>query len=243
MVEFIGLPGAGKTTIHEKLTSELGYYGDRHIKRKWIFEEIGTPQSIFNTLPEPIIELSSRFIWNYFLCEKHFQSFVRDHPDVIEAIDRLVTGLEHRDAERSRLKLCQSLAERDLYKYSAGVPHVCVDEGICMRTSFLFDVKGNVEPPTAYIGSIPPPDVLIHIDTPVSSCIDRMKQRERGTPQSLSCLSDGELSQWLTTYNDIIKDIKDTMNDKGTTIIEVENLDLQSSLRETDTQLSREISH
>ncbi len=98
-----------------------------------------------------------------------------------------------------------------------------VDEGFCQRSVALFGYGFSAEDVPLldrYVGSIPRPDTVVVVDTPVEICEARLN--ERGWSERLEGLGAGDRHHFLTRTLDVVKQVVEQLERSGIAVIWVD---------------------
>lgn len=181
-VEFVGPAGAGKTTIHTTLLeSESRYYDvpDMVCRRMLLNGAPPKYRWAYRVLPRP----AQSWIENRCLSHRYrqtaFTRFLESHTDAFHAI---MAGV---DAVPDDMSSFIKYAKRVIERYAMGTMTVREDERLCLDENFAmlgYSIETRLPSEEfsleTYFEHTPTPAVLIHVDAPSDTCLER--QRDRG---------------------------------------------------------------
>lgn len=181
-VEFLGLPGAGKSTLAAQLTRTLGARTLETAVRK----------SIVHTGHDPFARLIARTggsLWRavYARSPDRFEAlarFVAVHPELVEIVCALQAGKLGRD-HRRRSSLPYFLNFIARYQLASEGPAdavTVIDEGFAQKSIMLFahefDGREDESLLRRYLSLAPRPTVLITVLADNDTCLHRITTRE-----------------------------------------------------------------
>ena len=182
-IEFLGPPGAGKSTIFSELIASDTFYGgteDDAVRR--VFLEKAGPKYRFpyRVTPSVIRGFFEDAFMEYRFGHSALEDFIRDHPDFMGALSVAMDSVSH-EPEKV-FSFCRRSAER----YQLGISTVSERETLCLDESFaqrafaiLWREPGESFSLGEYFDSVPTPDLVVHVDAPVDLCLERQQERGR----------------------------------------------------------------
>ncbi len=239
-IEFMGLPGAGKSIIKNRLLYGVKKKGIRcfsmeegllYSYRRMDCNELY--QNILKILPSAF---SKRFIMPIF----------RRSKCRLSAQDRFLTGQDRineflikfealKDKLKSEKELVipwfleiASLYQMIKEQIEADVP-VFFDEGFIQISMSLLLSPTNItknysnENLLKYLNLVPIPDLLIFIETDISRCIERMESRPRGLTQRLKTSDKESVEAFLSLCQDYFGEIAQWMKKNNRATIRINN--------------------
>lgn len=254
-VEFIGIPGAGKSTLRKNVLNQLkgagaDLFGSEEIlfkeliAQKWSEDRI--TQSILKLLPEKIIlkkvnhffatsKLSLSAMCSFFVQYSELFSFVLNSDQF--------NSLQFNERKMALAFFLSSAAVYQMCNDSVDKETVVVfDEGFYQRTISMFlspNIKNQIsyEQIRAYINSVPLTDVLIWVKADKKVCIQRMSSRKKGFPRRVK--NKDEIINYLKDAESVFEHLAKSYDEKKQVLIELEGT---KDLKENTMKLCQYIS-
>ncbi len=184
-IEFLGPPGAGKSTIFTKLITSECFYGgteDDAVRRVFL-EKSGLKYRILHQItPSPICDFFEDAFMEYRFGHSALKDFIHDHPDFISTLSVAMDSVLY-EPEKV-FSLCRRSAER----YQLGMSTVSETEILCLDKSFaqqalaiLWRHPNELFSLNDYFDTVPVSDIVIHVDAPADLCVERQRERGRVT--------------------------------------------------------------
>ncbi|MFU8867602.1 hypothetical protein [Natronococcus sp.] len=181
-VEFLGPPGAGKSTVHGRLTSEPRYYGGIYedALERLILDTYDGPAGLtYRLLPSRLRSYAETLVLQHPARERLFSEFLLEQsafPDAMVGARQAAS----RDPDKAA-SLLRDAADR----YQLGVETVRPDERFCMDEGFMMGAVsilwrgGDRLSLEAYFECVPTPETLVHVTAPRAVCLRRQRDREK----------------------------------------------------------------
>lgn len=192
-IEFVGLPGAGKTELYKRLISKDKYFGglnDGAVNR-WMMENAPLKYRVpYRAMPQFVTGKLEKRAIQYRLRSRAFDEFVLDYP---RFLDQLSLIIQSADQESGKL---YSMTKNAAEKYQIGIQTVQGEELLVLGESFhhraisilwRFDSPSSF-PLSEYFDRTPSPLILVYVDSPIETCIKRLL--DRGGSMTKSWTSD-----------------------------------------------------
>ena len=181
-VEFIGPPGAGKSTFHTALTSVDGAFGgvDADGYRRLLLDVLDEPyRTFYRMLPSSLTTRIESIVLEHRCRERYFHQFVDRYPGVAETIAEILhqATREPIGALSYYQKIC---AEYELgRKMTASGELLCLDGGFGMLAVALRFRGVSVSFLDEFFEIHPVPTILIWVNTPPDTGLNRVQQRSK----------------------------------------------------------------
>ena len=230
-VEFIGVPGSGKTTLSAALTAALHAAGERPLAPKDA-RAVFAQRSLLARLaraaaPQAVGDRAARRLY-FWQGGREKERFWRAH----EALFRQVQVTQQarpaaaRAAERRVVELFHAFA-RDtamLVRWMRLDERLIMDEGFAHRVVQFF--VSDVEEPDlaavrAYLRLLPPPSWLVYVHAPHETCLRRVF--ERGLWQHFEDKDEAQIARFLTNAQTVVETAVAELSRAGWRVIRVEN--------------------
>lgn len=231
-IEFIGLPGSGKTTLFNELNSYLakilGYLpGPKKRGKGMIFDKriLAKAGGSFSCLSNFLYE-NSDFIKNILIADELYE-YSESTPTLRNAVMTYF------------YKICTFY---QAVKQDHAKPWFLLDEAFYYQVyHFIINEEGGEtsEVSRKILENMPEIDVLIHMKTDVSLCIKRMKERKSGIPSPFRSLNDKDFFNLLIEEDKKIDHFINYLEDQSIKIIRIQaNLSLEQALKKVLQELS-----
>jgi len=238
-VEFIGLPGAGKSHIKKNLVEALNLTDkERYISAEEAFLEVSKTKIdkiyrlILKSLPHSIaLKFSDKLInrsymqydaQNRFLARwgKPFELFLSSPVFNKMTID---------DREIRISQFLHTGANFECINSSFSGNMIIFFDELFIQKSFIFvshliDCNAKESGLYNYLEHIPISNVVIYVKTDINTCCDRMLSRERGVIRILKGCSKDDVLNFLKTADKHLKTIEHWLKNRGNIIsLEIDN--------------------
>ncbi len=184
-IEFLGPPGAGKSTIFSELILSDAFYGgvENDAVRRAFLEKAGLKYRFaYRITPSGIQEFFEDAFIECRFAHSALEDFIYNHPDFMRTLSIAMDSVSY-EPEKV-FSLCRSSAER----YQLGISTKSESETLCLDKSFaqrsfailLREPVGSFSL-EKYFNSVPTPELVVHVDAPVDLCLERQQERGRLT--------------------------------------------------------------
>ncbi len=230
VVELIGTPGAGKTSL---LPAIIDCLGERGVTARTIVsagrvyaERTRLGSLIARFAPPP---LRGPLLWQLFchLSRAYRFRFLFHH---MEFARHLALGQAHRDASVKFRRHALRWYLRMLGQYEFLRTHLRPNEALVIDQGFVhravdLHASDRGEPDlaavSAYLDLVPQPDLIIHVNAPLGVCEARVF--DRGPWAHFRRESPAALSRFITNSHVVVGQVVERMRAKGWNLIEVDN--------------------
>ncbi len=181
-IEFLGPPGAGKSTIFTQLIASDIFYGgtEDDAVRRMFYKKAGPKHQLaYRITPSPFCNFFENAFMQYRFGHSVLEEFIRNYPDFMNTLSIAMDSVSY-EPEKI-FSLCRRSAE----KYQLGMSTAFKTEVLCLDESFvqralaiLWRQPDELFSLENYFDTVPVSDIVIHVDAPVDVCLER--QRERG---------------------------------------------------------------
>jgi AAA domain len=231
IIELIGTPGAGKTTLARQLVEELREKGSEAST----VIEAARPHAARTRLGRAIDRLPDRIrrplLWQLFYALGAVEGVVfafEHHALARRVVWTQLTRSDQAATRRHALYWYLQLAGRHrlLVATSNDGESILFDDGFLHRVVALFashTEEPNPKEVAAYVDLVPQPDALIHVVAPRGVCERRV--RARGVWRHSLRLSGGELSRAIENAEKVVEAAVFRAKELGWTVVEIENGD------------------
>lgn len=230
-VEFIGVPGSGKTTLSARLVEALRASGEQPVTPKnarGLFAERAFLARLARaTLPNAYAARAVRRLY-FWQGARVLHSFQRQHVDLFAQVESWQRARlpEARANERRVVPLFYGFA-RDMMMLNRLMrpgERVIMDEGFAHRVVQFF--VSDVEDPDynavrAYLRLLPRPACLIYVRAPHETCLRRVF--ERGLWRHFEDKDEEHIARFLQNAQSVVAFAVEELKDLGWSVITVEN--------------------
>lgn len=238
-VEFIGIPGSGKSTIHTLLVESFyrrkmpclsmdqALLSCLKLKVDGIFFKC-----FLNVLPEKLALKYAPLVFTRsslrYTAQNAFLSTNARTAAAILSSDHFLTAEPHeRELVLSRFFLTASQYHL-IQEHTAEKIPVLFDEGFLQKSVSLFVSPGKRSLPSmtflsSFLDLIPRPDIVLYLRAAPETCRQRIVARSKGMPERLAGKNPGEIQSYLDTYERCINSIIDLATTKGFHISSIDN--------------------
>lgn len=230
IVEFIGVPGAGKTTLMPIVSA---YFKEQRYQAYSVLE--AARPFAARTLPGRIIRRSVRgklerlLLWQLFyaLSYTHRLSFYRQHQDLMKSVLAYQKERPLSKTDRAHVQhwfLHQTGSYQFLKTYGQAGDVLIFDEGFIHRVVQLFaseSERPNLVRVAEYLDKTPKPDLVIYPNVPCEVCEKRVY--ERGIWDRFMAKTQEEINRYFNNAHTIVTFAVEQIKAKGWNVIEINN--------------------
>jgi broad-specificity NMP kinase len=230
IVELLGVPGAGKTTISRELVSLLGAREVRAHSIVSAGRARGAASAVGRALARRRSSRTGRVVeWQLFSIRAAFAvvPFARSHRGLTRRVlmDQLgrdiPVGLRIHIV-RNFLRLCgryRCITERPGATEALVLDDGFVHRAVQVHASAFEDV--DLARVGDYIGLVPPPDLVVFVTAHVATCEQRV--RERGVWRHSRRLSTAQLARYLRNAEIVVTAAADHARRLGWNVVQIDN--------------------
>jgi len=202
-IEFLGLPGSGKTTVYEKIIEKPSFYN---------------LQSSDFFVTKPSFDASMYVQKMSYLC-----GFLQRVPNYVRILYNAMTDAYYDKVELTKLFLGTIINYESNILCHPSDKNLLFDELFFQRLlSIYFRCRNKQMKINRYLNSIPLPSIIIYIDTPVDVCIQQQKRRNKNVTNEywLNNINDKDMLKRLYIF---CTSIIDHVKKKGVEVIKIDN--------------------
>lgn len=235
-VEFMGIPGSGKTTLQQELLSLLKDRGEPAFDAEQAYYESirreisGVPSKILGLIPHyPVRKNILRGYGSLMnLNCKAYTRFLVENPELASIVFSTINEQKlNRPPEKTAWYFYRLFSQ---YMYSknhlSSGEYFIIDEGFCNRANTLFASHTSLASSSTistYATVIPQPDIVYYIKSDLNVCLDRLRNRHGGFPSRIQEHSDVDKIDYLSNHQQCIEEMLRILKKSGCTICKVEN--------------------
>lgn len=232
-VEFLGMPGAGKSEIYKKIESKQIFTVAKKLDSLALNVD-KTKLSLKGTIKNTILRaLNHRYYKNqrslFTNRVNYLTSFFATHTELTNFIlNQLITRKipsEHK--EKVMKNMFRLFYTYEIFAKNSSSGDILVfDEGFLQKVITLFaygegDVSNNII--EKYLSLIPLPDMVVIVKADFETCCERIKYRDSGPPKRLLDLRDEEIKSFFKKCNKYIEYLSETLSEKKIRIVSIDN--------------------
>ena len=227
-IEFLGLPGSGKTTLARELATSLeGAAGLEEAVRSAVAAHGHDASS---RAAARVSRSSKSRIWKgvYARSTDRFDAlarFLSAQPRLMEVT--LAAQRERSDRDRGQDLvlgwLLNLMARYQIATEADQFDSLIIDEGFCQRAVALFGfgfAPADESRLGEYLAAMPPPAFVIAVETPLAVCEERLEKR--GWSERVIGLSPDVRRGFLETSSAVVEAVSDRVEEFGARLIRVD---------------------
>ena len=227
-IEFLGLPGSGKTTLAREVVASMDGAVDLEEAVRAAIATHGMRATV--KAAARVSRSSSSRLWKgvYARSTDRFDAlgrFLTAHPRVMETT--LAAQRERRDRDRGQdLVLGWALNLMARYQLATEADEfeiLIIDEGFSQRAVALFGYGFSPDDEARlgeYLASIPLPETVVLVETPLTVCAQRLD--DRGWSERVVGLSPDVRRGFLETSSEVVEQVSDQIEASGVTLVRVD---------------------
>lgn len=254
-IEFLGIPGSGKSTLCRNLVGSLqknghDIYGVEQAVYNSTIRQTNIPYiRILNNLSSnPINKIVKNLIFMFDGVEKKYlcQFFLRN-PHLAKLIFRNVSkNAPSEDKKQMYAKwFCKTIVQYELAcQYFSDGETFLFDEGFANRsiTLFHYQADSSKKDIRQYATHIPQPDLLIVPEVPIETACARMNQREKGFPPAYQKVNQKTRLDILQYNSKLVNIVSQELYRQGCEVYYIDNdRKLSSTIHEAQEKIENTI--
>ncbi len=233
-IEFMGLPGSGKSTVRAFLVESLQGRGIRCLSMEEALlsslkarVDGAAFRCLLRVLPHGLALKYAPLIFTRSSLRYDSQnSFLSTHGSAMSAILNHEAFLSRAPREREATLswfLLTAAQHQLIHDCTDKATPVMFDEGFLQRALSLFTSPGKTLSPdrsliSTYLDSVPRPDLVLYLEVDARTCRERILARTRGLPGRLAGKDPGEILSHLEDLQGWIEGIAELAETKGFSI-------------------------
>ena len=238
IIEFIGLPGSGKTTLQEALIRSLREHDVNAISFERA-QDLAIQQEVLvarnsrtrNALRKFFFDLVRSHMGSLFKYSTGqilaYQRFVFTHPRLLESFPQNSNHLQPPGQKRLDWIFDLFSGYQSAKQFLHEDTVLVMDEGFCHKTIALWGLFHNQSLAqsqiTEYLARSPLPHLLVVVQIDKESCVQRVEERGMPYPGILGATGRNGRLQRLHQINNFINSVALAARQKGVHVIEVDN--------------------
>ncbi len=221
-IEFIGLPGSGKTTIKRELMKSLARLDkNKYLSVEEAFLEVSCSHmdSIFRyplkALPKSISipiskKLVNRSIMQFDAQNRYLSIYGKGFAEFL--LSPVSEGMSKTDCESVIAYFLASASLQELISSLLAEGHMVIfDEGLLQKSLMFVDHASNDVMDNhivfKYLENIPIPELTIYIKSNIEICCNRMESRPRGLTKRLKGLDRSAINNFMRRSKSQLDDV------------------------------------
>ncbi|HOD72519.1 MAG TPA: AAA family ATPase [Deltaproteobacteria bacterium] len=237
-IEFMGLPGSGKSTLRNLLVESLQRGGVPCLSmEEALLSSLRARvdgaffRCLLHALPHGLALKYTPLIFTRSALRYAAQNaFLTTHGGAISAILTHDAFLSRALPERETMFswfLLTAAQHQLIHECTEDAVSVIFDEGFLQRSLSLFTSPVTTVPPdrsllSTYLDNVPRPDLVLYLEVDARTCRDRILTRSRGLPQRLVGKDPAEILSHMENLHGWIEDIVDLAATKGLPISRID---------------------
>jgi len=179
-IEFIGPPGAGKSTIYNHMVRDQNrLVGEKTVTSRALSGSSRAFGSATGLIPQPVGEIISKLWYDMWIERTYFNKFADNNPNYQLFWDELSEEIKYENLG------LESALNSTAAIYEAGTSVLqdneilCLDEGFSQRLVSILWRSERIEASmiSRYYSVTPSPRLIVYIKAPVRTCIERQQNR------------------------------------------------------------------
>lgn len=236
-IEFLGLPGSGKSTIQKQALDKLQADSSRmYFSAEEAFYRASL-RNIDNIYKRPLSLLpagigekfAAKLIKRTYMQSDAENRFLAKHGKALSAFFASDIYAQMKEEDRSLVigSFMEAGSIRECVKDIAAKGTVIFEEGLVQKSLMFVDHQTTTNPDTKnitdYLLNIPKPDLLVFIEVNIDDCHQRMLSRTDGLTTRLKKADAKTILSFLQRINSHLYEVSDWLKKNHHPIVHIEN--------------------
>jgi len=243
-IEFIGVPGSGKTTLARNFVEAENDYilSDDAFYISTVNNTDIPLTCILDILPKSVrLNITRVYSHTWKDSPISYTTFLYKNREFSKLVFNKLYELDDSGYNvNNQTKWLYNLASK-YYICSKLDKNVVFDEGFCSFANSLFVGVGRKPKDSeikSYLSTIPTPDVVLNIQCDLDICFERINNRKSGLPNRMKDLTKREVMDFMKLHQECFKYVENHLVDNG---IDVYNIDNTGNVEESIHEIRQKV--